>query len=216
MCFLNNSYIALMSKTEQACKPNEFRPTSLLNSIQKMFSKVLACRIQPYMGRLLTEMQINFLKGRNILHGFHYAREVIGAANRQKEQMVVFKPDIKKAFDSMLASVRLSGEVKKRIHFMVLQGSSQVLINSVPGRQVNLKRGVRQGDPISPYIFNIAIDFFARWINMMDKVKLLQAPIQNCRMCLLYADDALVFLKPQDQQLRIFMVIMQIFHQLSG
>jgi hypothetical protein len=61
----------------------------------------------------------------------------------------------------------------------VLQGSSQVLINSVAGRQIKLKRGMRQGDLMPPYIFNIAIDFLARWINLMKKLKLLQAPFQN-------------------------------------
>jgi Reverse transcriptase (RNA-dependent DNA polymerase) len=102
------------------------------------------------------------------------------------------------------------------IYFLVLHGSSQVLVNSVAGRKIILKRGVRQGDSMSPYIFNIVIDFLARWISLMEKVRLLHAPFQNCRMCLLYADDALVFLQPQEQQLRLFKVIMQLFHQLSG
>jgi exonuclease III len=98
---LNDSYIALIPKTEMACKPSDFRPINLINGIQKIFSKILACRLQPFMGKLLTETQTGFLKGRSILHGFHYAREDIGAAVKQNQQMVVFKVDIHKAFDSI-------------------------------------------------------------------------------------------------------------------
>jgi Reverse transcriptase (RNA-dependent DNA polymerase) len=98
---LNDSYIALIPKTEMACKPSDFRPISLINGIQKIFSKILASRLQPFMGKLLTETQTGFLKGRSILHGFHYAREVIEAAVKQNQQMVVFKIDIHKAFDSI-------------------------------------------------------------------------------------------------------------------
>jgi Reverse transcriptase (RNA-dependent DNA polymerase) len=68
---------------------------------------------------------------------------------------------------------------------------------------------------MSPYIFNIVIDFLTRWISLMERVNLLQAPFQNYIMCLLYADDALVFLQPHEQQFRLFKVIMQLFHQLS-
>jgi Reverse transcriptase (RNA-dependent DNA polymerase) len=98
---LNDSYITLIPKAEQACKPYEFRPINLINDIQKLFSKILACRLQPFMERLLTETQTSFLKGRSILHGFHYAREVIGAATKQKQQMAIFKVDIHKTFDSI-------------------------------------------------------------------------------------------------------------------
>jgi Reverse transcriptase (RNA-dependent DNA polymerase) len=115
-----------------ACKPQEFKPISLINDIQKLFSKILACRLQPLMGRLLTETQIGFLIGISILYGFHFAREVIGAATKQEKQMVVFKADIHKAFDSIewpfiLRCLQASGFPERLInwiHFLVLQGSS--------------------------------------------------------------------------------------------
>jgi Reverse transcriptase (RNA-dependent DNA polymerase) len=70
---LNDSYIALIPKKGDASKPTDFRPISLVNSVQKIFSKVLANRMQHLIARFLTETQMAFVKGRNILHGFHYA-----------------------------------------------------------------------------------------------------------------------------------------------
>jgi hypothetical protein len=53
------------------------------------------------MGRFLMETQTAFVKGRSIMHGFHYAQEVIGMVAKRNEQMVVFKADIHKTFNSI-------------------------------------------------------------------------------------------------------------------
>jgi Reverse transcriptase (RNA-dependent DNA polymerase) len=53
------------------------------------------------MDKLLSNTQTGFLKGRSIMHGFHYAQEIIQAATRQKQNLTVFKADIHKAFDSI-------------------------------------------------------------------------------------------------------------------
>jgi hypothetical protein len=68
---LNDSYIVVVPKKGEAYKPKYFRPISLVNSVQKIFSKILANRLQYCMG--LIETQTGFVKGRSILHGFHYA-----------------------------------------------------------------------------------------------------------------------------------------------
>jgi Reverse transcriptase (RNA-dependent DNA polymerase) len=53
------------------------------------------------MAHFLTETQTGFMKGRSILHGFHYAQDVITAAATDKFQMALFKADLNKAFDSI-------------------------------------------------------------------------------------------------------------------
>jgi Reverse transcriptase (RNA-dependent DNA polymerase) len=98
---LNDSYIAPIPKKENVTRPTDFCPISLVNNVQKIFSKVLANIMQHFMPRFLTETQTAFVKGRNILHGFHYAQEVIRMAAKRKEQIVVFKADIHKMFDSI-------------------------------------------------------------------------------------------------------------------
>lgn len=144
---LNDWLIALIRKKDAANKPSEFRPISLLNGIQRIFSKILANRLQPHMDKLLSDTQTGFLKGRNIVQGFHYAQEIIQATTRQKKQMAVFK-----AFDSIewpflvryLQALGFTSRWIEWIYFLVLQGRSKVFLNSVAGRDIKLKRGVWQ------------------------------------------------------------------------
>jgi hypothetical protein len=79
---LNDSHITLVQKKGNALAPSDFRPISIINGVQKLFSKVLAIRLKPIMGKLLLKTQTGFVAGRNIMHGFHYARKVIQAAIR--------------------------------------------------------------------------------------------------------------------------------------
>jgi Reverse transcriptase (RNA-dependent DNA polymerase) len=134
---LNSSHIALVPKKKEASKPSDFRPISLVSSVQKVFSKLLACCLQKHMGQLLTETQTGVHKGCSILHGFHYAQELIGATSMQKTQIALFKADIHKTFDSIewpfiTNCFEASGFPEKIInwiYFLMLQGSSKVLIN---------------------------------------------------------------------------------------
>jgi Reverse transcriptase (RNA-dependent DNA polymerase) len=130
--------------------------------------------------------------------------------------MAVFKVDIQKAFDLIewffiIKCLQVSSfphNLINWIKFLVLKENSKVIINSVAEKDIKLRRSVRQGDLISSYIFHIVIDFLARWINKMAELQLLRAPFHNCRMCLLYADDALLFLQPHEQQIKIFKMVM--------
>jgi Reverse transcriptase (RNA-dependent DNA polymerase) len=170
--------------------------------VQRLFSKILASRLQPHMNKLLTQTQTGFLKGRNIVHGFHYTQELVVAVTRQGARVGIFKADIHKAFDSiawefLIKCLKASGFADNWIQWivnLVLQGTSKVIINSVAGRSIKLRRGVGQGDPLSPYLFT-------RWISKLNELQLLTAPFQGCRTCLLYADDTLIFFSPQQQKI---------------
>jgi Reverse transcriptase (RNA-dependent DNA polymerase) len=98
----------------------------------------------------------------------------------------------------------------------VLKGTSQVMLNSAVGKKIILRWGIRQGDPISPYLFILTMDFLPQWMQILAQQNIIQRPFENCQQCLLYADDTLFILKPDIQQIRVLKLILDIYGQLSG
>jgi Reverse transcriptase (RNA-dependent DNA polymerase) len=69
---------------------------------------------------------------------------------------------------------------------------------------------------MSPFIFNITIDFLARWIGQLGQLQMLKQPFDRCRLCLLYADDVLIFLQANSQQIMLLKCIFNQFQRISG
>jgi Reverse transcriptase (RNA-dependent DNA polymerase) len=99
-------------------------------------------------------------------------------------QIALFKADIFKAFDSLnwqflLRCLRAKGFFDiwiSWIQHLILQGHSQVILNSIVGKRIWLKRGMRQGDSISSYLFIIAMDFLASWVQKLNELQILRMP----------------------------------------
>jgi Reverse transcriptase (RNA-dependent DNA polymerase) len=112
--------------------------------MQKCFSKALANRLRDKMQFLVMPIHTRFMKNGHINEGFLYAQEVVAMATRQKELICLFKSDIYKAFDtiswSFLEKVLKAKGFSTRcivwIKKAILQGSSQVLLNSEAGRKI--------------------------------------------------------------------------------
>jgi Reverse transcriptase (RNA-dependent DNA polymerase) len=60
------------------------------------------------------------------------------------------------------------------------------------------------------------MDFLNKWITRLTREGLLQPPFLECRTCLLYADDTLLLLKPEQQQLRFIKMVLDEFGRLYG
>ncbi|XP_078150757.1 uncharacterized protein LOC144546100 [Carex rostrata] len=176
------------------------------------------------MNELIMDVQTGFQKGRQMSESYIYAQHLITVARKNKMPFAMLKLDIKKAFDTISWDFVL--QVMKNLGFQdnwitwvknaVLQGSSQVLINGLLGKRINLKRGVRQGDSLSPSLFIMAMDFFARYLQKLTQLGAIRLPFPDMRPCLLYADDALLFLKPDPNQAQAIKLALLVFQQVSG
>jgi hypothetical protein len=98
---INSTFIALIPKVDSPQRLNDFRPISLVGSLYKILAKVLANRLRLVVGSVISESQTAFVKDRQILDGILIANEVVDEARKSKKELLLFKVDFEKAYDSV-------------------------------------------------------------------------------------------------------------------
>lgn len=144
---------------------------------------------------------------------------ILHRAKQSKLPIAIIKADFAKAFHTVswefiIEVMRHQGfprEWLSWIEKLVLAGSLQIMVNGLLGKKIVLKRGVRQGDPLSPLLFIIAIDFLACYAQKLVDIQALRMPFQKMTPCLLYEDDALFFVEQEIQQLQALQIILTVF-----
>ena len=99
---INSSFVTLIPKVKGANKLHDFRPISLVGSLYKIISKLLASRVKQVMSEVISDHQNTFIKGRQILDSVLIANEAINFMKKKKGKGYLFKLDFHKAFDSVL------------------------------------------------------------------------------------------------------------------
>jgi len=131
-------------------------------------SKVLANILQEVIGSVVSDSQSTFVKGKQILNGILIANEAVDEAKRMKKELLMFKVDFEKAYDSVdlnyldsvMANMNFHTLWRKWMSECVGTAMASVLVNGSPTEEFPIERGFRQGDPLSPFLFLLAPEGF--------------------------------------------------------
>lgn len=175
------------------------RPITLLNNVYKLFTRILADRLAPYLGVLISKEQTGFVRGRSIFENVKLVLEAIRQCKKKKlvNSFLLFL-DLEKAYDRVsiesIAQVMEKTGIDRRFTNLVRHlgsiGKAQVLVNGFLSRSIELQSGVRQGDPLSPLLFNFAMELLLRPLLACSSVRGLPVFENKSTKAVLYADDS--------------------------
>ena len=194
----------------------------------KIVSKVLANRLALVLPHIIDERQTAFLKGRHILHGVMIANEVIAEAKFKNNPCMVFKVDFEKAYDSvswgflnyMMMRMGFCERWRKWIYGCLSSATISILINGSPTRELVPERGLRQGDPLAPFLFDIVAEGLTGLMRTTVSKNIFgsyQVGRQKEEINILqYANDTLFFGTATTANARVMKSILRIFELASG
>jgi hypothetical protein len=193
--------MVLLPKKPGAVKVTNFLPIYLQNCSVKIVVKVLTTRLQQGIAKLIDLDQTGFLKGRTISENFVYATELVQVCFKCQAPTLVLKLDFAKAFntvnwDSLMAILRMLGFNSTWcawVSQMLSSSLTVVMVNGCLGPWFNYRRGLRQGGPMSPYLFLLVADVLQTLIKTDGQARhpLVDSP---CPI-LQYTDDTLILLQ---------------------
>lgn len=215
---VNDTAIVLIPKVDQPMELKDFRPISLCNVIYKIVSKCLVNRLRPILDELVSQNQSAFVPGRMITDNALLAFECFHFIKRNKnanKAACAYKLDLSKAYDRvdwvfLEQTMCKLGFAPRWIKWIMTCLSSvrySIKFNGTLLDTFAPSRGLRQGDPLSPFLFLFVADGFSRL--MEERVAAGDiTPVKICRGApgishLLFADDTLLFFKADCEQARL-------------
>ena len=206
---LNETFITLIPKHPGADCLASFRPISLCNTIYKVVTKIIVKRLRPLLPNLISPLQIAFILGRMGLDNMIIAQELIHTMTLKKGRtgFMAIKIDLEKAYDRLewhfimdvLELYRLPPSLIKLIMSCVSSSSISVLLNGGKLEPFHPFRGIRQGDPLSPYLFIMCMEVLGFLIsrrceeNLWDSIRASRGG--QAFPHLFFADDFVIFCK---------------------
>ena len=199
-----------------------WRPISLVNVDAKIISKVIASRLKNVLPNIIHCNQSGWVKDRYIGETVRSILDIMDFTEKENIPGLMIFIDFRKAFDTLewnflfncLDAFNFGPEFKRWIKTFYKNIQSCVINNGLSSEYFNLSRGVRQGDPLSPYLFLLAVETLA--ISVRENVEIKGIVIEQQETKLLqYADDTTAVLADIESA-HILFQLLENFKNLSG
>ncbi|CAN6555765.1 unnamed protein product [Malus baccata var. baccata] len=228
---LNATHLVLIPKVQKPESVEQFRPISLCNYSYKMLSKVLANRLKMVIPDLISPSQNAFVAERQIQDNIGIAHELFHFLKTRKARSqfeLGIKLDMQKAYDrvewdflmAVMEKMGFEDRWRKLILGCISSVNFSILLNGQPGLKFAPSRGLRQGDPLSPYLFLLVSEVLSLLIQQAcdrKRIKGVQMnPLGPSISHILFADDTLIFIKDEEVNCRNLIHLIDEFCAASG
>lgn len=228
---LNHTNLVLIPKVKCPRNMMQFRPIALCNVIYKIIAKVLTNRLKKVIPKVIRNNQSAFVAGKHIQDNILVVHEVMHSLLHQKKENqagMAIKLDMAKAYDrvewdfliGMMAKIGFAPLFCSWIKECVSTVSFSILINGNPTGLIRPHRGLRQGDPLSPFLFLICAEGFSMLIRralehrVIHGIKLSRNGTSLTH--LFFADDSVLFGRANVEEARGIADILKLYASGSG
>nr|GEX48664.1 RNA-directed DNA polymerase, eukaryota, reverse transcriptase zinc-binding domain protein [Tanacetum cinerariifolium] len=224
---INSLFITLIPKHQEAKTTKDFRPITLIGCIYKIISKILANRMVFVLEDLVNEVQYAFISKRQILDGPFILNELYQWCSKKKKQTMIFKVDFEKAYDSVRWDYL--DDILKKFGFgekwctwirnCLISSKGSILVNGSPTMEFQFHKGLKQGDPLSPFLFILVMESLHISVNRVVEAGLFRGvQVGNTIHIshLFFADDAIFLGHWSDSNIDTIIRILDCFYHASG
>ena len=185
---------------------NCWRPISLLNVDYKLISKALCNRLSGVIGSVVGEDQVCGIPGRSIFDHLHLLRNVCDYVDWNQVKIGILNLDQAKAFDrvshrflfDVLEAFGFGPGFRSWVRLLYTDVLSRILVNGNVSAAVQVRRSVQQGCGLSPLLYVLSVEPFARKVRGSSRVSGLQIPGSMDRVkTIQYADDLSVLVRTE-------------------
>ncbi|XP_019240695.1 PREDICTED: uncharacterized protein LOC109220693 [Nicotiana attenuata] len=225
---INSTTIILVPKNNHADEVGDYRPIACCNTIYKITSKMLCNRLKEVLPTIIAENQSAFVEGRSIVQNILICQDLVKLYNRKKStRKCLIKIDLKKEYDSvewgfveeMLHALDFPSRFIKWTMVCISTTQYSMALNGGIYGCINGRRGLRQGDPISPLLFVICMEYFTRimqWVATLDGFAI-HTKCKSLKLNhLCFSDDVLMFYKGDYQSVLLMLRGLQTFSNAFG